>query len=253
VTAHGPAATHACGCVVDGPPRFIVVTGGPGAGKTAVLELAQRHFCKHVVVLPEAASMLFRGGLRRAGTPRGKRAVQRAIYRVQRELEEIALAESDAAVVLCDRGTLDGIAYWPDQPDSFFSNLTTSEAEELRRYVAVIHLRTPFAHNGYDYSNPLRIETASEAQAIDERIVEAWKHHPRVVTIPSVEDFMAKAAAAIEALAHEVSQWRTLEGALAAALPRHQGSQGRREAATGTTQDGPDVRGSSGAALVRRP
>lgn len=201
-----PAANR-CGCNYQHPPRFIVVTGGPGAGKTAVLEVAQRHFCEHVVVLPESASMLFRGGFPRTNTRAGRRAVQRAIFRVQRELEELAVAESGAAVVLCDRGTLDGLAYWPDHPDSFFSELETTEAQELRRYAAVIHLRTPSAGDGYDHSNPLRVETAGEALAIDNRIAEVWRSHPRVLVVPVNGDFVAKTAHAIAAIASEVSRW----------------------------------------------
>jgi nucleoside-triphosphatase THEP1 len=42
--------------------RRVVLTGGPGGGKTAVLELVQRTLCEHVKVLPEAAGMVFRGG-----------------------------------------------------------------------------------------------------------------------------------------------------------------------------------------------
>jgi predicted ATPase len=44
-------------------PKLVVLTGGPGAGKTALLEVVRRHFCEHVVVLPEAASIVFGGGL----------------------------------------------------------------------------------------------------------------------------------------------------------------------------------------------
>lgn len=42
--------------------RRIVLTGGPGAGKTALLELIRQSFCSHVTVLPEAASIVFGGG-----------------------------------------------------------------------------------------------------------------------------------------------------------------------------------------------
>jgi adenylate kinase len=34
--------------------RRVVLTGGPGAGKTALLELIRQSFCSHVKVLPEA-------------------------------------------------------------------------------------------------------------------------------------------------------------------------------------------------------
>ena len=43
-------------------PRLVVITGGPGAGKTALLETVRYHFCQHVSVLPESASLIYGGG-----------------------------------------------------------------------------------------------------------------------------------------------------------------------------------------------
>ena len=187
----------------DHEPRFVAITGGPGAGKTAVLEVVQRHFCEHVVVLPESASILFRGGFPRIDSAAGHRAVQRAVYRVQLELERLALDQHHAALVLCDRGTVDGVAYWPAAQPTFWADLGTSLDAELARYSAVVHLRTPPAHGGYDHSNPLRIETPAEARAIDARILQAWSGHPRRTVIDSSPGFLEKlevAMAAIRAL-----------------------------------------------------
>ena len=36
-----------------------MLTGGPGAGKTATLEMIKDAFCDHVKVVPEAASVVF--------------------------------------------------------------------------------------------------------------------------------------------------------------------------------------------------
>src|SRR5688500_11067731 len=85
--------------------KLVVLTGGPGAGKTAVLEAVRRSFCRHIGVLPEAASILFGGGFPRRDTPAARACGQRAIFRVQAELERMALDEREAAVALCDRGT----------------------------------------------------------------------------------------------------------------------------------------------------
>src|SRR5262245_64907181 len=63
-----------CDCTVRHQPKRIVLTGGPGAGKTAVLELVRQAFCRHVVVLSEAAGILFGGGFPR-GPSEGERAV----------------------------------------------------------------------------------------------------------------------------------------------------------------------------------
>ena len=117
-------------------PRLVVVTGGPGAGKTAVLEMARRSLCRHVVVLPEAAGIVFGGGFPRHSTDPARRAAQRAIFHIQRELERLTLEERQAAVVLCDRGTLDGVAYWPGAADDFFAELGIAPDLEIDRYQA---------------------------------------------------------------------------------------------------------------------
>lgn len=177
-------------------PRRIALTGGPGAGKTAVLELVRRLLCDHVHVLPEAASIVFRGGFPRGSAEPVRRAEQRAIFYVQRELEATAEA-SDFTVVLCDRGTVDGGAYWPG-PGDLWSSVETTLDEQLARYHAVLHLRTPIA--GYNHSNPLRIESAAEARAIDDRIAALWARHPRRFEVQAEADFLAKAAYAIQIL-----------------------------------------------------
>lgn len=198
---------RACHCPQrHGPPRLVVLTGGPGAGKTAVLEIVRRHFCRHVAVLPEAASMLFGGGFPRTRALEGRMAAQRAIFHVQRELERLAASEHNPAVILCDRGTLDGLAYWPASHASFFEQVVATRASELARYACVIHLRTPEGESGYDHANPLRIESAREAHAIDERIVLAWEAHPRRVFVDAAVSFMEKASHAVEAVEREVRE-----------------------------------------------
>ena len=187
---------QACACRNLHEPRRVVLTGGPGAGKTATLEMIKQSFCQHVRVLPEVASIVFGGGFPRSATTDGLKAAQRAIFYVQRELEAVAIAEN-AAIALCDRGTVDGVAYWPG-PEGFWSTVGTSRELELTRYHAVIHLRTPSADSGYNHANQLRIETAAEAAEIDQRIANAWEGHPNRIFVESAADFLAKAAHVLE-------------------------------------------------------
>jgi len=181
-------------------PRRVVVTGGPGAGKTAALEVVRRHFCRHVVVLPEAASILFGGGFPRGTSTAARHAAQRAIYRVQSELERMTLEDADAAIVLCDRGTIDSLAYWDGPEGSFWAELGTTHAAELARYDAVIHLRTPPADRGYNHVNPLRTESAMEAAQLDVRILAAWAGHPGRVVIDSHVAFIDKLVHTLDAI-----------------------------------------------------
>ena len=196
-------ASHACSCAVEHRPRLVVLTGGPGAGKNAVLEVAQRLLCRHVIVLPEAASILWRGQFPRHSTVAGRKAAQRAIVRVQLELQRMTIEEGRAAMILCDRGTLDGLAYWPGAEAEYFDDIATTRDRELARYATVIHLQTPGPEHGYT-PTALRIETAAEAAALDARIGLAWSGHPRRFLVESDDDFVAKLHRAIEVIRAEV-------------------------------------------------
>ena len=177
-------------------PQLIVITGGPGAGKTALLELSRKHFCEHIAVLPEAASILFGGGFWRRQTESGKKSAQRAIFHVQKELEQIVLDEKKSAAGLCDRGTIDGLAYWPGEEAEFWRELGSSREQEYAKYSAVILLRTPDSKS-YNHQNPLRIESPELAAEIDRRIFEVWKDHPHVHVVESEVDFISKVATAL--------------------------------------------------------
>ena len=195
----------ACECAEPHERRRVVLTGGPGAGKTAVLELIRQSFCEHVKVLPEAASVVFGGGFPREDDLDCKRAAQRAIFFVQRELE-ITADVHNPTIVLCDRGTLDGLAYWPGPAEDFWSSARTTLAEQLARYDVVIHLRTPALELGYNHQNRLRTESATVAAEIDARILHAWEAHPRRFVVESTAEFINKAATTIGILRSEMPE-----------------------------------------------
>ena len=64
----------------------------------------------------------------------------------------------------------------------------------------------PGADGGYNWNNPLRIESAAEARAIDARIVSAWARHPRRFLVDASSDFLTKASRAIEILRDELPE-----------------------------------------------
>jgi predicted ATPase len=199
------AAPRRCLCSEKHDARLVVLTGGPGAGKTAVLEvLRRRDLCEHVALLPESASIVFSGGFPRRDGDVARRSAQRAIFHVQRELERLAIDEGRIALALCDRGTLDGAVYWPGSVDSFFEELGTTRKAELSRYAAVIHLRSPSLARGYNHQNPVRIESPEEAATIDARLEALWSEHPRRTIIDSTDDFLAKLRRALVAIQREL-------------------------------------------------
>lgn len=178
--------------------KLIVVTGGPGAGKTAILEMAKKLLSDKVVILPEAASIIFGGGFWRLPSLTAKSAAQSAIFHVQSELENLVVDESIWNMGLCDRGTLDGLAYWPRSEVLFWKMSNTTLERELQKYHAVIHLRSPTEELGYNHLNPLRVESALDAFQIDKKIGAIWKQHSNYQEIGSNSNFLIKAQAAID-------------------------------------------------------
>jgi thymidylate kinase len=173
----------------------IVLTGGPSGGKTTLAQALQKEFAANVFVCPEAASILFGGGWPRRKNQIGVQHQQRSIYFLQRELESLITNENPDRLIICDRGSLDGLAYWPGPgPASDFLTAVSSTAEnEVARYDWVIHLDTaPMSY--YDQTNPLRNESFEEAWKLNEAIKNAWSVHPQcfVITNSESEHFLEK-------------------------------------------------------------
>jgi hypothetical protein len=128
---------------------------------------------------------------------------------VQRNLEDVQSALFPDRVLLCDRGTIDGVAYWPDGPNGFFDAVRTTEREELERYDAVIFFETAAAGgNRIEGGNPVRIETNAEAVEIDRRLREVWSKHPRFSLVPHNPSFFRKITSGLALLESMVAQLR---------------------------------------------
>lgn len=192
-----------CGCSANHTPRLVVLTGGPGAGKTATLEVLKNEICHHVVVLPEVATMLWTGGFPRRPERLARRAAQRAIARVQFEIQRIAIEDPASALIMCDRGSLDGLAYWPGDPAEYFDDLDTTEERELARYATVIHMRSATRDHGYT-PTVHRVESPEQASEIDERLLAVWRHHPRRFVIESNPLFVTKLEEALTLIRAEI-------------------------------------------------
>ncbi len=171
--------------------RKLAITGGPSGGKTTLIDTLQRDLGHKIAVAPEAASILYKGGFpRRKGNVRQKH-VQRAIYYTQYELEALVQDEHDNKLIICDRGSLDSMAYWPNDGSQFLDSLNTNLEAEIARYDWVLHLDTaPEAH--YDTENPIRTESYSEAQQLNDKILEAWSVHPKRWIVHHQTDFFSK-------------------------------------------------------------
>jgi predicted ATPase len=172
----------------------IVLTGGPGGGKTTAADLFRREIGDKVVVVPETATMLFTGGFPRLEEPEARAAIQRAIFHAQVALEDIQGAHYPGRVLLCDRGTIDGVAFWPDEaPQGFFETMQTTLEAQLGRYDAVIFLESAAVGDiSIEGGNPVRTEDNEEARHLDMKLRDIWSGHPHFHFIPHSTSFFAK-------------------------------------------------------------
>ncbi|MEI7973278.1 MAG: ATP-binding protein [Bdellovibrio sp.] len=177
----------------------LVVTGGPSGGKTTLIETLQREFPQDLAIVTEAASVLYRGGFPRLNSNKARVHAQRAIYFVQSELEKlVSFHESGRSLLVCDRGSIDGAAYWPGGVGGFFRSLGTSLGSELKRYDWVLHLDTTAMSFYSSANNPVRTETHDQALKLNEKIKSAWAKHPQRLILPHQEKFIQKINLAVE-------------------------------------------------------
>jgi predicted ATPase len=185
----------------------IALTGGPGGGKTTAADLLRRELGDRVVVVPEAATILFGGGFPRYEEEDARRAAQSAIFHVQRNVESVQSARYPDRILLCDRGTVDGGAYWPGGADGYFRSMGTSLEQELQRYDAVVFFETAaVAGISIEGGNAVRCESLTQAALLDKRLRELWSQHPRFWLVPHSVSFFQKLTAALAILQGVVHQ-----------------------------------------------
>lgn len=191
-------------------PLRIALTGGPGGGKTTAADLFRREIGERIVIVPESATTLFAGGFPRVDDPAALRAEQRAIYEVQRAMEDIQTVRYPDRVLLCDRGTIDGAAYWPDGTDDFFTHLGTTRDAELARYDAVLFFETAAVGGvAIEGGNRYRVEPNDVAVALDRRLRELWSTHPQFHLVPHHASFLRKITIGLSILESVVAEHET--------------------------------------------
>lgn len=189
--------------------KRIVLTGGPGGGKTTALDLIRREFAGKIALVPESATMIFSGGIERTNDNAVLMAQQTAIFNLQKRLEDIQRATYPDCLILCDRGSLDGLAYWPGSEQDFFDQMNSSLEEELARYDAVIFFETA-AKSGESIrsNNPIRNESDQAAIEIDNKLQQVWSKHPNFNLVASSESFIRKVMFGIMTIENVISQYK---------------------------------------------
>lgn len=184
--------------------KRVVFTGGPSAGKTSIIEILLRRYTPKVCAVPEAATILYSGGFPRIKDDIAMQHIQRAIYFTIKELEDMYASMEKAPIYLCDRGTLDGIAYWPKSAEKgFIESVGTTIEDEIKRYDVVFHLKPPRNPQFYKMT-ATRHENHRIALELDSKTQRAWEKHPRIYVIEDEPDFLTKVNRVVEIFEKEI-------------------------------------------------
>lgn len=171
----------------------IVLSGGPGGGKTTAADLFRRELGDKVVIVPEAATILYSGGFPRVSDPAIKKITQKTIFDLQKSLEETYARLYPDRYLICDRGIVDGAAYWPACDEDFFSYMGTSLDEEIAGYDGVVFFQTAALGGlSIEGGNACRNENMQEAITIDKKLQNLWSNHPCYTLIPHNKSFIGK-------------------------------------------------------------
>ena len=176
--------------------KKVVITGGPCAGKTSIINLLKEEFGDAIITVPEAATLLLAGGFPLPGKHLDwcdgwQYSFQKSVLHLQKSLEDAysLMAERKGAnLLLCDNGLPSGAAYMPGGIEEFAALYEIDFEKELLDYDSVIHLETIALSQPKKYgkhNNENRYTSLEEAIKRDILIKEVWQSHPRWQVIPS--------------------------------------------------------------------
>lgn len=173
----------------------IVLTGGPCAGKTSVLNEIKKYLEEKdykVFIVSETATELINSGIKMFGdNPIEPIEFQKLVFKQQlfkETLIQCAIESYDAgkAVIIYDRGLLDNKAYITKYDfDKLLREFEMNESDIYKRYDTIIHLNTSaLLENAYTLeNNKARSESKEEAIKLDEKTYYAWCLHPNCYTV----------------------------------------------------------------------
>ena len=181
----------------------IVITGGPGAGKTTGLSWIENAFTYlgyTVLFVPETATELISGGVApwTCGTNLDYQKCQMRLQLEKERLFEQAARtmKAERVLIVCDRGAIDNKAYMTQEEFAqVLADVGRTEVELRDSYDGVFHLVTAAKGAEQFYTlenNKARIETVEQAVAMDEKLLAAWTGHPYLRVIDNSVDFELK-------------------------------------------------------------
>ncbi len=185
--------------------KFIVLTGGPCAGKSTAMSWIQNAFTERgykVLFVPETATELINGGVApwTCGTNADYQCLQFHLQEVKEDIfiKAAKTMKDQKILIVCDRGMMDNKVYMNDEEYAdVVKRINLDEEKQRNKYDAVFHLVTAAKGEEEIYlknkeGNAARIETVEQACTLDDKLIAAWTGHPHLRVIDNSSNFENK-------------------------------------------------------------
>ena len=172
--------------------KKLVLTSGPGGGKTTVLSAIEDEFRGQLTVVPEVANLLLEGGFPTPGkdlawSPEWQQAFAYAILPTQTAIEKAKALEAQEKghkLIVCDRGLLDFAGYLDGEISQLAKEYGVDLDKAVKSYDAVIHLESLSTADPELYVKLGRFEPLERAVKVEMALRDAWSIHPKRTFIP---------------------------------------------------------------------
>lgn len=188
--------------------KKIVLTGGACGGKSESLPFIKEHFCKlgyDVYVVNEMATILILGGI--TAQKVGGKNFQELVIRMQLEVQKtyekaISLSENNKNLIIFDRCPIDAMMFINrEEFDEIANKFNTTYEDILNSYDGIIHMEAiakRFPELYTSDNNKARRDEGLHTIETDNRLLEAYKNHPKRIIVNSCKDFNEKITNVIE-------------------------------------------------------
>lgn len=180
----------------------IVLTGAPSSGKSSALDAIAVLKLEHIVLVPESAVVLLKGGFPAPSHDDNEqiRAFQSSILTVQENLEDICARKNpQASHMILDRAKLDGAAFWPPGIEDYLKNFPVRIDEELKKYDHVLFLALPKKEH-FGGIHQSRFHNFEQSLESERRLEKVWGAHPNFTRIAAHQDFDKKIQSIMDTL-----------------------------------------------------
>jgi hypothetical protein len=180
----------------------IVLTGAPSSGKSSALDAIAGLKLEHIVLVPESAVVLLKGGFPAPSHDDLEqiRNFQNSILTVQENLEDICSRKNPrASHMILDRAKLDGAAFWPPGIEDYLQNFPVRIDQELTKYDQILFLELPKKEH-FGGVHQARFHNFEQSLESERRLEKVWGGHPNFIRIAAHQDFDKKIQSIIDTL-----------------------------------------------------